>query len=485
MKRIKLITGLVFGMILLYSCKKYLTVYPKTSVPQEELFKSETGFKDAMTGVYIQMTDNNAYGGAMTQTTIESLISSWNVISNSTEHKLGQFDFSDAGVESALAAPFSQEYKIISSVNAILSHIDAQKAVFKTPGMYQTIKAECLAIRAYCHLDVLRLYGPVPTAPSNGNMLAYMTKLSLTPAVRIPFNEFRDAMLKDIAEAQELVKEADPIMNYSLEQLREPGPGKGFIPADIYLAYRYLKMNYYAIKALEARANLWFGNNTKAYECAKLVIDAKNTDGSAKFAFGTAADMAKKDFVLTREHIFGLYDFEMFTKYQNRYTSGTLYKGTSATTIKTSLYGNTGTDIRESTMWELITLPNASKTYIIKKYLAETSKTVTADNDFKQIPMLRVSEMFLIAAETAPFAEGLNYFKAFKTARGTGNQPLPADPATLRAEIIKEYRREFYAEGQAFFAYKRLNVAKSSMLFVPSSVTPSYLIPLPKTESIN
>lgn len=486
MKKISLIVCAVFGIGLITSCKKFLTVNPKTQLPQDVLFNNEGGFKDALTGVYIQMKDNNAYGGAMTQTTIEQLISSWDVTANTTEQRLGLFNYTDEGVESSLNNTFSQEYKIISSINAILGQIDVRRSVFNTPGLYETVKAECLALRAYCHLDILRLFGPVPTAPSSGSMLAYVTNLSAKPNARIPFNEYQTALLKDIADAQALLKDIDPITQYTLTQLRNPGTTSGFNPSDTYFAFRYLRMNYYAVKALEARANLWFGNNDKAYECAKLVIDAKNGDGSAKFIFGTAGDMTtNKDYVLTKEHIFGLYDFEMFTKYSSRYANGTLKKGTAATTITTQLYGNTGTDIRESGLWELITLANQAKCYVIKKYQAVDNKTVTAATDYKQIPMLRISEMYLIAAETAPFADGLNYFKTFKTARNIGAQPAPASPGALQSEIIKEYRKEFYAEGQGFFAYKRVNAPKASILFVPTAATPNYLLPLPRIESIN
>ncbi|TCC99652.1 RagB/SusD family nutrient uptake outer membrane protein [Pedobacter hiemivivus] len=485
MKRISFIIMALLGLSSIISCKKFLDVKPKTEMPRDILFGTENGFKDALTGVYIQMKDNNAYGGAMTQTTIESLTSSWDVTANTTEQRIGLFNYTDAGVETALGNIFKQEYKVISSINAILGEIDKRRDIFVTPGLYETIKAECLALRAYCHLDILRLFGPVPTASQNGSMLAYVTMLSTTINQPLPFAEYRALLLKDLEDAAALSKDIDPITKYSLKQLRSPGAISGFNPDDKYFAYRYLRLNYYAVKALQARASLWFGDKDKAYEYAKVVIEAKNSDGTSKFLLGTAADVTAKDYVFTKEHLFGLYDFEMFSKYTGRYGTGTTKKGTSATTIKTQLFGNTGTDIRESGLWDLLTLGSGQTAYIIKKYQVLDPKTVTVNEDYKQIPMLRLSEMYLIAAESAPFAEGLIYFKDFRTARNIGNFVLPANPLLLQAEIIKEYRKEFYSEGQAFFAYKRNNTAKAQFLFAPAAATVNYLIPLPKVESAN
>lgn len=484
MKKLSFILLAMFSTLSFVSCKKFLTVTPKTQMPQDMLFSTEGGFKDALSGVYIQMKSSGAYGGSMTQTTVEHLISSWDVVSNSTEQRLGLYNFNDEGVQAALGNIFGQEYSIIASTNAILAKIDERKNVFANPDLYKMIKSECLAIRAYCHLDLLRLFGPVPSAPGIGNMLPYVTTLSKTPNPKIPFDAFKQALFQDLLEAEVLVKDIDPITKYTLTQLKSPGLSSGYNPEDTYTAYRFLRMNYYAIKGLQARAYLWFNEPAKAYECAKLVIDAKNENGSTKFRLGTAADLSTaKDFVFTNEHLFGLYDFAMYNKYTSMYSSGGLKKGTSATTINAQLFGNTGTDIREASMWELITLANQSKCYVLKKYQV-VDKPVNLASDFKQIPMLRLSEMYLIAAEAAPQAEGQAYWAAFRTSRNISASTLPADPSARQLEILKEFRKEFYGEGQAFYAYKRLNAAKASVLFTPAAATPNYLPPLPKTESV-
>lgn len=484
MKKSSFILLTIFLTCSLSACKKFLTVNPKTELTQDVLFETEGGFKDALTGVYIQMKSASSYGESLTQTTVEQLVSSWDIVTNSTEQRLGLFNYADEGVQTRLEQTFAQQYKIIASINAILGQIDAKKSVLRTNGMYETIKSECLALRAYIHLDILRLYGPIPTAPQNGSMLAYVRTISNTPNERISFDAYKTALFKDLNDAELLVKDIDPITKYSLPQLKAPGNTSVFNPADLYFAYRYLRMNYYAIKAVEARAHLWFGNKAEAYQCAKVLIDAKNSDGSPKFRFGTAADMTAKDFVLTSEHIFGLYDFQMFTKYSSMYASGTLKKGSAATTVNTQLYGNTGTDIREANLWELVTLANAAKCYIYKKYQA-IEKPSTVVQDFKQIPMLRISEMYLIAVETAPAGEAQMLWNTFRAARNIPNTTLPTDPQQLQFEVVKEMRKEFYAEGQAFYAYKRINAPKANFLFAPTAATVNYVLPLPTNESIN
>jgi hypothetical protein len=98
--------------------------------------------------------------------------------------------------------------------------------------------------------------------------------------------------------------------------------------------------------------------------------------------------------------------------------------------------------------------------------------------------MLRVSEMYLIAAETAPAGDGQQYWDAFRTARNISIVPLPSDPVQLQRDLVKEYRKEFFAEGQAFFAYKRINAPKASFLWAPSAATINYVVPLPLSEFV-
>ncbi|MCK7553691.1 RagB/SusD family nutrient uptake outer membrane protein [Chitinophaga sedimenti] len=363
-----IIAGLMGILAATSSCKKWLTVQPKTQMPADDLFTTENGFQDALTGVYIQMKDAKAYGENMTYGTIERLISSWDVTTNTTEQRLGLMNYADAGVQTRLSDMFGQEYKIIAGVNSILGALPGKQNLF-VKGNYEMILGECLAIRAYCHLDMLRLFGPVPGQATTGTVLPYVKTLSNQANQHLPYDQFKLALMADLDSAAALMKDVDPIVKYSMSELMNPNLlHPDFTTGNVYMAYRGIRLNYYAVKALQARAALWFRDNTKAYACAKEVILATNPNGTTRFPLASAATLSNKDMNMSGEQVFGLYDYQLYTKYQNKFANGTYKKGSTAATVTSQLYGGTGTDIRETYQWTLVTLSNGSSAYIYKKH---------------------------------------------------------------------------------------------------------------------
>lgn len=467
------------------ACNKFLDINPKTQIPAKNQFETEQGFKDALAGVYIKAKSADSYGKELSFSTLEYLISSWDVTANSLPQQLTLFNYGHGDVISRFNRIFSAQYNTIAHINSILEYLESKRSVLVTPGLYEVIKAECLALRAYIHFDLMRLYGPIPEDPSKGNQLAYVTLLDREIKAAISFVAFKDKVFTDIEAAAQLIKPFEPLLTYTMADVRDPnGVGGKFKPSDDFLGYRNMRMNYYAIKALEARASLWYGDKDKAYLAAKEVVEAKNADGGLKFNLASGADYSAKNYVLTTEHIFGMYVFDMINLYSDNFANGNLKKGTSSTTITRQLYGNTGVDFRESSLWNLVTLSNSVRAYVMRKYWVTTDNVIVI-NDYKQIPMLRTSELYLILAETAPFEEGLQYLKSFRSSRNIGVLPNPTNYLALVQEVIKEYRKEFYGEGQAFYAYKRLNVPRQQVLFVPANAVINYLLPMPTVETTN
>ncbi|MCK7558215.1 RagB/SusD family nutrient uptake outer membrane protein [Chitinophaga sedimenti] len=96
------------------------------------------------------------------------------------------------------------------------------------------------------------------------------------------------------------------------------------------------------------------------------------------------------------------------------------------------------------------------------------------------LPIMRLPEMYYIAAEAAATPdEGLVFLNQVRVARGL---PALTSSATLNAEIAKEYRKEFYGEGQYWFYLKRTNAATVPDGVAGTMTQDKYTFPLPLTQ---
>lgn len=258
-------------MVLVSGCGDWLDIKPQTESKEDDLFAKEQGFKDALIGAYIQMKQNSLYGQNLTYTTLEYLAQHWNYSLVTYEENLSTYVYSDAIVEATFSSVYEQWYKVILSCNNILNNIDGRKDVF-TKKYYELVKGEALAIRAFMHFDVLRLFGPTPAAVVSGErILPYVTEVSTIPNVHITFDEYIKLLEQDMLEAESLLAVSDPIIgdNTSLYDAA----------MDDFIQSRELRVNYYALKALMARFYLWIDQEDSAFSCAKEVIEAKSALG--------------------------------------------------------------------------------------------------------------------------------------------------------------------------------------------------------------
>lgn len=102
-----------------------------------------------------------------------------------------------------------------------------------------------------------------------------------------------------------------------------------------------------------------------------------------------------------------------------------------------------------------------------------------------QIPMFKLSEMYLIAAETATVpSDGITFLNTLRFNRGLTNL---ASTAAVATEVAKEYKKEFIGEGQLFFYYKRTNTTAipngASTVGNITMGASQYVVPLPDSET--
>ena len=451
------------------ACNDWLEVAPQAEKEEAEMFEKEVGFRNVLIGAYIRMKSNNLYGEDLTYGSIEMLAQHWTNTDDLGKY-LKAYNYEQGDVETKINSFYGNLYKVIADVNGLLNNIDARKEMFEGNN-FEIIKGEALAIRAFCHFDVLRLFGPIPTNLPEGTILPYVTTVSIVPNRLVSYNDFTTKLLADLDEAERCLEGNDPILTASIKELSTLEVAQD----DNFLCDRQMRMNYYAVCALKARVQLWLGNKNEALKYAQKVIDAKDPNGNVMFRLGSATDCANGDLIFSSEHIFNLnvYNLSDF----KISAANTFY--TNSTALK-YFWASETTDIRRGKMWKEV-YDNYWWTYYyyMTKYTQATNMPVWAKNS---IPLFRLAEMYLIAMECGSIQNANDLYKEVCIARDITPVTF-GSTEELSETLILEYNREFYGEGQAFYAYKRLGRSK---IFGTSTVGSAliYVLPLPKAESL-
>lgn len=462
---LKISTAFLAGtmMLNLSSCNDWLSVSPAQEVEDTELFKSQQGFKEALAGVYSSMVNERSYSKEMMFGAIGILADEWDNMPTSYQD-LQKYDY-DASVPTAtISGIWAANYNSIANANNILKHIDNAKGLFSGDN-YEIIKGETLGLRAFLHFDLLRCFGVSYAVNPNMPSIPYVTEFTYKVFPQLKVNEVVAKILGDLQEAEKLLKN-DPILTgREITELDDAG----------YLMNRTVHFNYYAVKALQARVNMWAGNYSDAYNAAKTVYD------SGKFQWATQSDMMNSyDLNYVNEQIFALNNVNMQTLYDSYFSedAGTRSFSLDRETLN-NYYDNENADLRYTYQW----IGGSTGDYI--NYRFSTKYGVSKSEDLwyqNKMSLIRLSEMLLIMAE-ADFrnnGSGLDKINELREARNLETLEALSEP--FLDYLVKEYRRDFIGEGQLFFLLKRLNIQYIPGTDVDAVINKSYTFPLPLTE---
>lgn len=474
---------LIIFLLAFSSCNKWLDVTPPTEIPEKEIFTREQGFEDALIGCYIKMNDDELYGESLSMKDIECLSQLWGKIDELNQKDLiylKQFDYEAETSKAKFKSFYSKLYNIICQSNSVLDNLEITGEVIKSKTKRDIIKGEALALRAFCHFDLLRLFGQVPQNATINVSLPYVDRVSIDNAKLLGYNEYVERIKKDLEEAALLLVN-DPVKTYNIVSLNLV-TASATLNLDNYLTFRRFRLNYYAVKALQARFYLYIGDNSSANAAAMEIINAKDKNGVQTVSLAGDGDFNSYNNALPTETIFCVYKADLTTKTLNT------DKFTISTEQKKDLFTgcNTASNNRYNFLWGESVSNTGQKYLVLKKYSQTKGESdYTLENDKIQyrrfIPMLRLSEVYLIAMESSTNLTELNQlYKTYMLARN--EQAVNLDNLSAAKEVIlNEYRREFFAEGQMFFAYKRLKSEK--MLWSNAKILEqNYIIPVPNTE---
>ncbi|MDR0766381.1 MAG: RagB/SusD family nutrient uptake outer membrane protein [Odoribacteraceae bacterium] len=474
------------------SCNEWLDIDPALEIREGQIFTSQQGFMDILTGAYIRVATPSLYGLNTTVMLPELMAQHWSVTANTSSAYISNFDFEQTAVKNLLETIWLQYYQTIVNLNALLNAIDEQKELFAA-GNYNLTKGEALGLRAFLHFEVLRLWGAAPAGIVPGEKaIPYVTEVSKKPDVllSLTYEQVFAKIIADLDAAEALLAD-DPVRHYSNAVLNSIGTLAGVNeslphPADENHYFRQVRFNYYAVKATRARLHAWRGDIERAAEIALEIINAKDDDGVAQFTLGNESAANNGQLTFPSEHIFAVSNsLALQTLTPAFLTNTSAYTQTVAAVQLAYESAIHASDIRyrNNRTWEDRVVPLQTSNFNYFKKYNSTSTTVVTD-----MPVIRLAEMYFIAIE----AGHVELFRDYRVARGMdatvdGSLDLVGDDVegqqvAIRERLEKEYRKEFYGEGQMHFFYKRLNYDRFTWPAVKENVAAHYGIPLPQSQ---
>ena len=485
----KIFTAILFlPLLMLVSCTEWLDVQPKTSVEEEDLFSTEYGFKDALTGFYLKMAKTELYAQTMTYYYLDMLAGLYD---NDPDGVLDTSPSSvytyDGTYQSTVISIYSSLYNVIANINNFLKFVDQNRSVIHTENYYETMKGEALGLRAFLHFDLLRLYGPVYKDNPEGAAVPYRTKFDNIATPILPASEVLDLVIKDLLEAEELLEGHDSeIFNYDDS-------------ADPFTEMRQMRMNVWAVRAMLARAYCYKGDSESkalALQYATSVIDC----GHFSLA-GTDAYSATP--ITPTEQIFALYIDDYYQIIDPVFTNVSYSNSLAAYQSNVTMWYEYASDAR----YKNFSAPQGTAVglplYKSNKYIFTGAAYTEGRGNYNGLnsqPLIRLPEMYYIAAECTPEASEaaayLNEVIAQRSGRYNATYTTGFDETDTRQifgvltgqtvrvnELMKEYLKEFYGEGQLFFFYKRFGfTAFPNCPAGDAMPVGNYQMPLPDDE---
>lgn len=425
----------------LTSCDSFLDMQPTNSGNADGAVATVADAKIVLNGVMSAMTSSTYYGRNFL---LYGDIKGGDLTIYAAGRGLDAlYTFNHAPSSGSYDSLWSRCYYCILQVNSLLANIEKMQSA-GTDEDFDEVKGQALTLRALFYFDLVRLYG----LPYNYDKTAYGVPNITTPLeadaqpTRATVEENYKQILQDLAEATSLLP-------------KEKGDNG--------------QADYYTALALQARAKLYMEDYDGALAAAKEIID------SGEFQLYTPDNwVASWSKQFGSESIFELgitvEESDLGTSSPGYYLMRYGQKKNAQGWFLASDYfldrlGEDSTDVRWGVMdndeyWVDYGVERHGACY---KYMGGTDMPGDgkATNTAVNIKIVRLSEIYLIAAEAALHAStpdataAANYLNAI---RCRAPQLAAATAATISDDMILDERsKELFAEGHRFFDMIRKN----------------------------
>lgn len=466
-------------MTTLSSCNDY---FDKTGdeqhITDKKFFGDEAAFASALTDCYTLMRSRDLYGGMLTFEMME--FANQNMAPHDAfSSAAAQLNFADVALAARVDSMTHAAYRVVAACNKLIDEAERTKVVFTSAGKKKIITAEAYALRAAVQFDLLRLFHPAPATDAGFRGLPYVTHTSANAPEALTTTQILQAVNDDLAHAAQLLKTADPI-------LKERNSIVGVGEFDRRL--RTFQMNYYAVKAVQARVALWQGNYEQAVAQADSVLaHLQNTVARYRLFYWVTPGHYGSDFSFSREYVFGIASTP--TGFARLSDDMFKTKGIQTTTSLRDIYADNA-DIRYRAWFRQqgssYAMSNKfGSATLLTDYVYSTSATATSLP--AAIPYIKLGEVMLIKAEalnemgqTSAARSLLEEMQGYKDI-SYASRATSVTKESLRELLYEEARRDLFGEGQLFYLNKRLGLtsvkaADGSMRTVTLS---QYTLPLP------
>ncbi len=473
----KKLTILILSLVIaLTSCTKFLDVQPTGTLLDAQQFQDIQGYYDALYGVYGSMASPRLYGKELSYGFADKIGAQFaNLNISSVDNFIYKYDYKNQDVVSIIDNIWLNQYQTISYINNILGHLEQPAFSHSDLPM---IKGELLALRAFLHFDIVRLFTNNFKLEPDSKGIPYAYTFDIKNKQLFTLRESYANIIKDLKNAEELLKE-DTFVEIEEET------------SDGYRNGRAAHMNLFAVKATLARVYYTMGNAEEAARYAREVINSKN------FALTTASNFTKVmrfpyNNIKGKELIFGLHNRNIGREVLNQFyseqfiernfTQGRkdlkeLYELNSASATSTDVrYSNFYIDVNNGNLFRFIRLVKDEEQ--LKK------------SPLQGLELITLPEMYYILIESIYDSnkdEALNLLNKFRLSRGLSaidiNNSKFNTKENLEIELMKDKMREFPGMGLTFYALKYYNRDFTDFNNVKVSASKEiFVLPWPENE---
>lgn len=452
-------------------------VKPGRRVDEKDLFETGIGYRHALNGVYFALGDIDLYGKHLSWGIVDALGQCYTYITAGNGAKemhygASLYDWDHQYMEPCIESIWKKTYNAVANCNNIIQNIaneNPEKFDYKEREK-SMIWGEALALRAYLQFDMLRLFAPAPsTNPGSRTFIPYVSEYPVYVSKALSVDSCLNNVIRDLKEAKDLVWEADSGRSCRTLNFWEGGQSDMGL---FYESKRGFRLNYYAISAVLARVYMYAQQTENAYKEAKALIDF--AEGNRVFEIDYYNMEYYGDFKSYADMLWGLevvdlLDFETAVNTVDN-SDNPLYIGVAG--AKINFWGDDIQSDSEETCNDLrfvnwVThLDDYYGTYKFTKYAQRFATNNGTQIGNTLVPMIRMSEMYYIAAEAiykTDLAEAKEYLLTVKEGRGLSSSDQSVRNVNMANEnnflniLQNDARREWLGEGQIFYMYKRLN----------------------------